>query len=161
MKVKLADQSRYIEAPREMVFQMLSAFGKGTLPGAQGESSRILKREGNSIIVEFMTPSGGRIYRTVEEVKLFPPERISFRHLEGPLAFAEEEFKFVESEDGTELQYNGEIEHRVPLLPGVGWIVALLYIRPKYDAVIRAHMENAKVAAEARATRSHVFRRPA
>jgi len=32
--VSLADQSPYIDAPRELVFQMLSAIGKGSLPGA-------------------------------------------------------------------------------------------------------------------------------
>ncbi len=160
MNVKLTGQSQFIKAPRELVFQMLSSFGKGSLPGAQDESSRILEQVGNSIVAEFMTKSGGRIYRTVEEVKLFPPERITFRHLEGPLAYAQEEFSFLESGDGTELLYTGEIKHRVPFLPGVGWIVALLYIKPKYDAVIRAHMEKSKAAAEARAARSHVFRKP-
>ncbi len=42
MKVKLTGQSQFIKAPRELVFQMLSSFGKGSLPGAQDESSRIL-----------------------------------------------------------------------------------------------------------------------
>ena len=85
MKVKLEDRKLYANAPRELVFQMLSAIGKGTLPGAQGESSRVLEREGDVITAEFLTPSGKRIYRTVEEVRLYPPERITFRHLQGPL----------------------------------------------------------------------------
>ena len=71
-----------------MVFQMLSAIGKGSIPGAQGESSRVLARDGDTIIAEFHTASGSRTYRTVEEVKLYPSERMTFRHLEGPLTFA-------------------------------------------------------------------------
>ena len=157
MKVTLANRNLYINAPREMVFQMLSSFGKGSLSGAQGESSRVLEREGNSITVEFLTTSGRRTYRTVEKVQLYPPERITFYHLKGPLAFAEEEFNFLESGDGTKLRYRGGIEFRVPWLPGIGWIIAILYVRPKYNAIIRDHMGNAKAAAEARAARSHVF----
>jgi hypothetical protein len=41
----------------------------------------------------------------------------------------------------------------------MGWLAALLYVRPKYNAVIRAHMKRLKDGAEARAVRSHVFRR--
>ena len=36
MKVKLTDLKVPIKAPRELVFQMLSAIGKGTLPGPKG-----------------------------------------------------------------------------------------------------------------------------
>ena len=70
--VKLSDKSVYINAPREMVFQMLSSFGKCSLPGVQGESSRVLERDGDTIIAEFMTTSGKRVYRTVEKVQLYP-----------------------------------------------------------------------------------------
>ena len=159
MKVKLDPQRLSISAPREMVFQMLSAIGKGKLPGRQGESSRVLERDGDTIIAEFQTRSGGRTYRTVERVRLYPPERITFAHLEGPLTFSEEEFNLVEQDGDTELQYSGEIGYRIRGLPGIGWPVALLYVKPKYDAVIRAHMQALKTAAEARAARSHVFRR--
>ena len=148
MKVKLADRKLLINAPREMVFQMLSAIGKGSLPGTQGESSRVLERDGDTIIAEFLTPSGKRIYRTVEEVQLYPPDRITYRHLEGPLEYAAEEFNLVQRDTSTELQYRGEIEYKVPLLAGIGWLTALIYVRPKYNAVIRTHMEQLKAAAE-------------
>ena len=158
--VKLSDKSVYINAPREMVFQMLSSFGKGSLPGVQGESSRVLERDGDTIIAEFMTTSGKRVYRTMEKVQLYPPERITFEHLQGPLIFSEEEFNLAEKDDGTELRYYGEIGCRIPLLAGLGWIIAKFYVKPKYDAVIRIHMSALKTAAEARAARSHVFRQP-
>ena len=99
MKVKLADQVVQIKAPREMVFQMLSAIGKGSLPGAPGEHARVLQRDGDTLIAEFFTPSGKRIYRTVEEVRLYPPERITFRHLEGPLNYSQEAFTLTEVEE--------------------------------------------------------------
>ena len=159
MKVKLSDQEVLIQAPRLLVFQMLSALGKGSLPGGGGESSRVLERDGDTIIAEFLTPSGNRTYRTVEDVRLYSPERITFRHLEGPLSYSEEEFLLDEVEEGTVLSYHGDIECRMHWLPGIGWLVARLYVKPKYDSVIRDHMDSLKAAAEARAARSHVFRR--
>ena len=159
MKVKLAQQKVTINAPRELVFQLMSAIGKGTLPGGSGERSKVLERDGDTLIAEFFTPSGKKVYRTVEEVRLFSPERITYRHLEGPLAYVQEEFFLDEVEDGTQLTYTAEIGHRVPYLPGIGWLTAIVYIRPKYDALIREHIAQIKAAAEARAARSHVFRR--
>ena len=159
MKVKLATQRWYINAPREMVFQMLTAFGKGSLPGSSGESSRILEKVGDTIIAEFMTTSGNRTYRTVEEVRLYPPEKITFRHLEGPLPFSEEEFNLLDQGTGTQIEYAGKIEYKVRWLPAAGWLIAKYYVRPKYNTVIKRHLTTLKSAAEARAARSHVFRR--
>ena len=159
MKVKLSDNEVFINAPRELVFQMLSAIGRGSLPGNQGESSRVLERDGDRIVAEFLTTSGKRTYRTVEDVRLYPPDRITFRHLESPLSYSEEEFLLKEVEGGTALSYRGDIECRMHWLPGVGWLVAWIYVKRKYDSVIRDHMDRLKAAAEARAARSHVFRR--
>ena len=160
MKVNLADRRVSINAPREMVFQILSAIGSGSLFGAQGDSSRVLERHDDTLIAEFLTTSGKHVYRTLEEVRLHPPERLTFRHLEGPLDFAEEEFGLDERDTGTVLQYTGRIEYKVRWLPGTGWLIAMLYIRPKYDRIISSHLEKLKTAAEARAARSHVFGRP-
>ena len=158
MKVKLKDQAVLIDAPRELVFQMLSAIGKGSLPGGS-EYSRVIERDGNEIIAEFITPSGSRVYRTVERVVLYPPERITYFHLEGPLSFSEEAFTLEETDTGARLNYWGVIEFKAPFLPGVGWLIALAYARPKYNSIIRDHMSRLKTAAEARAARSHVFPR--
>ena len=159
MKVQLTNRHITIDAPRPLVFQMLSAFGRGHLPGDDGESSKVLERDGDRLTVEFFTLEGKRRYRTVEEVTLFPPERITFRHLEGPLHHSSEEFRLEEVADGTELSYRGDIQCRMPWLPGMGWFIARFYVKPKYDRVIRQHMDRLKTAAEARAARSHVFRR--
>lgn len=161
MRVTLADQRTHIIAPRPLVFQMLSAFGKGHLPGDEGESSTVLEREGDDLLVEFITQEGKRRYRTLEEVKLFPPERITFRHLESPLYHSAEEFHLVEALDGTELSYRGDIQCRIPWAPGIDWLIALFYVRPKYNRIIKKHLARLKEAAEARAARSHVFRRTA
>ena len=141
MKVQLAKQKVRIAAPRELVFQMLSAIGKGNLPGAEGESSSVVERDGDNIVAEFVTVSGKRTYRTLENVVLYPPERITYSHLQGPLTSSDEEFLLQEVEGGTELSYHGEIECKLRWMPGMGWLAALLYARPKYNTVIRAHMK--------------------
>ncbi len=165
MKVKLKDRKLDINASREMVFQMLTSFGngnggKGDRPDENGESSRVLERQGDIITAEFCTRSGRRVYRTVEEVRLDSPRRVGFRHLEGPLSAAEEEFLLSDKDEGARVQYKGWFEYKVPWLPGMGWLIAVLVIKRKYDGVIRDHMEKLKVTAEARAARSHVFPRP-
>ena len=158
MKVALNTQKVIIDAPLELVFQMMSAIGSGRLPGSD-ERSKVLQRDGDTLIAEFFTPSGKKMYRTVEEVRLYAPYRITYRHLEGPITYSEEEFLLTEVADGTQVTYIGVIEHRVPLLPGLGWLASLLYIKPKYDTVIQDHLALIKKGAEARASRSHVFRR--
>ena len=158
MKVALATQKLTIDAPLGLVYQMMSAIGRGRIPGSN-ERSKVLQCDGNTLIAEFFTPSGKKTYRTVEEVRLFPPHRITYCHLEGPISYSEEEFLLAEVSGGTQVTYIGVIEHRVPLLPGLGWLASVLYIKPKYDTVIRDHMALIKKAAEERAARSHVFRR--
>ena len=154
--MKLKDQRQFINAPRELVFQMLAAMGKGQLPGADGESAQVLSRDGDCLTVKFMTRTGKRVVSTVEEVQLYPPERITFCHIAGPLDHSEEEFVLTEDGDGTLLEYHGEFRYNFPVL---GWFISRFYIRPKYEAVITEHMARLKEAAEARAARSHVFRR--
>ena len=55
-----------------------------------------MEREGGRLLVEFVSRDGRRLYRTLEEVMLYPEERITFRHLEGPLKHASEEFQLSE-----------------------------------------------------------------
>ena len=47
MKVRLTDRYITIDAPRPLVFQMLGAFGRGHLHGDEGESSKVLERDGD------------------------------------------------------------------------------------------------------------------
>ena len=155
MPVQLQGRSELIRAPRELVFQMLSAMGQGQLPGPQADRAKLLSRQDNRLIVEFHTRVGRRSYRTVEEVTLYPPERITFSHLEGPLDASWEEFLLEDHPQGTLLRYQGQFDYRFPLF---GWFIAHLYIKPRYNRLIRDHLAHLKAAAEARAARSHVFR---
>jgi hypothetical protein len=150
MKVSLAEHSVTIKVPRPPVFQMFSSFGEEDHPGDNGERATVVEREDNLLLVEFMSSDGNRLYRTLEEVILFPPERITFKHLEGPLHSASEEFRLAQVPDGTRLSYRGQIECRMPWLPGIGWLAAGFYVRPRYQGVARRHMARLKEAAEGR-----------
>ena len=147
-----------IGAPRELVFQMMSHFGRGRLPGDNNESSRVLERDGNRLIVEFQTKALFATYATVEEVNLFPPERITFEHQSGPLHCAREEFKFEDvGNRQTDLTHSGEfIWSTFPLF---GWFGGVIYTRPVFERTLVKHIAQVKEAAEARAARSRVFPR--
>ncbi len=135
---------------------MMSHFGRGRLPGDNNESSKVIERDGNRLVVEFQTKALFTTYTTVEEVILSPPDQIAFEHLSGPLHYAREEFTFEEV-DGrqTDLIHTGEfIWSRFPFF---GWFGGIIYTRPVFERTIAKHLAQVKEAAEARAARSRVF----
>jgi ribosome-associated toxin RatA of RatAB toxin-antitoxin module len=146
-----------IEAPRELVYQLMSSFGRGRLKGAGAESSRVLSRSGNDLVVEFRTQAGRFTVTTTEQVTLDPPERITFQHVKGPFHSAREEFVLSEAEGGMRLEHNGEfVWSRLPVL---GWLVGRFILKRPFERLLEKHMEQLKAASEARASRSHVLRR--
>ena len=147
-----------VAAPREMVFQILSAIGNGQIPGSQGDSARVLSRDGNTIIAEFHTRAGRRTFVTEEEVTLYPPERITFRHLKGPLSYVWEEITLEARGAATVLRHRGEFS--VNNWPVLGWLIGRLYVKPLFERVVSDHFNRIKEAAEGRAIRSHLFRPP-
>lgn len=156
MKIRLAEQTFTIKAPRSLVFRMFSSFGEGKPEGGEsnpsggsGEQATVMERQDNRLVVEFVSRQGRKLYRTLEEVHLYPEERITFLHLKGPLHYASEEFRLADVAEGTQISYQGQIEWRMPLLPGIGWLTALLYVRPKYGSIVKRHMGMMKEAAEA------------
>ena len=147
-----------IQAPRELVFQMMSHFGRGRLPGDNNESSKVLERDDNRLVIEFQTKALFTTYTTVEVVNIYPPERITFEHLTGPLHYAYEEFTFDEVNGReTDLTHSGEfIWSKFPIF---GWFGGIVYTRPVFERTLVKHMAQVKQAAEARAARSRVFPR--
>ena len=107
--VQLGSHDILIDAPRELVYQMMTAFNAGPMPGDSNESSRVISSDDDSQIVEFTSRAGFITYTSVEKVTLDAPERITFNHLSGPLHYACDEF-ILEDQDGqTLLTHHGEI----------------------------------------------------
>ena len=155
MKVKLRTQSLSIRAPRSTVFKLISSFGDvvdgakpSEKPNMNEEGKRLIERDGNRLLMEFRSRDGRKMYLTLEEVMLYPEERITFRHLEGPLYHSQEEFVFTEADSGTIITHNGEIECRMHLLPGAGWMVARFYVKRRYEKLVLRHMKSLKETAE-------------
>ena len=151
MKVKLRQQSVTIQAPRPAVFELVSSFGGEDKDedGDGEEGKRLVERDGNRMVMEFRSRDGRKMYRTLEEVILYPEERITFRHLEGPLYHSQEEFVFTEVGSNTTMTHDGEIECRMHRLPGAGWAVARFYVKPRYERLVLRHMNALKEQAEA------------
>ena len=148
-----------IHADRRLVFQVLSAFGSGGMhPG--GASSKVLELgENGRLLVEFRTPAKGlfgrkRVFRTVEWVTLSEPDSIAFEGVEGLFAELHDRFDLEIFDGCTRLRY-----HSVFAIRGwvFGWLVGILYARPKVERFMREHLVEMKATAEARAERSRVF----
>ena len=155
--VVLTPHETIVNAPREMVFQMLTAFGRGRLPGSK-EKSRVIEQDGDRLIVEFTTDAIYKTYVTLEEVILHSPDRITFKHLKGPLDACDEVFTFEDLPDGTTLwRHTGSFRLGWPV---VGDVVGRNVTKRLFERVMRKHMREMKEAIEARAARSHVFKRP-
>lgn len=160
MKVKLKEQGITVLAPRPLVFETLSSFAlnDGAIndgPQQEGqENARLIERDGNRLVMEFHSRDGRKTYQTLEEVILYPHERVTFRHLEGPLHRSQEQFDFADVRGGTRTTHNGEIECRMRGLPGAGWLVARFYVKRHYQRLVLRHMNDLKNRVEAAATRA-------
>jgi hypothetical protein len=154
--VVLTPHETIVNAPREMVFQMLTAFGRGRLPLSKG-TSRVIEQDGDRLIVEFTTDAIYKTYVTLEEVTLHSPDRITFKHLGGPLDSCDEVFTFEELPDGKTLwRHTGSFRLGWPV---VGDVVGRKVTKRWFERMMRKHMREMKEAIEARAARSHVFKR--
>ncbi len=155
--VRMKTHEVMIDAPRELVYQLMSSFGRGRLNGAGAESSRVLSRSGNDLVVEFKTRAGRFTVTTTEQITLDPPERITFQHIRGPFHSAREEFALSETDGGMRLMHTGEFVWS--RLPVIGRLVGRFILKRPFERILERHMDQLKAAGEARASRSHVFRR--
>jgi hypothetical protein len=137
-----------IEAPRELVYEILSAPYVGR---ARSESIDVLARGESLVVAAHLTKVHFYEARTVEAIDFAPPERIGFRHLTGPVPYAVEEFRLEQEGDGTELHYDGELGIDFFLL---GRIAARRWVIPQWRRAVGEHLDDVKARAEQRAQRA-------
>ena len=157
--IRLPPVEIHIHADRRLAFQVITAFD--TAAENDGPGSRVLSQEGNILLVEFNTPirgllGGRKVYRTVERVTLHEPEMIEFEGVEGPLPLLHDRFTMEQEEGCTLFRYESEFGVRGWVF---GWIIGMLYVRPKLKRFIREHVEEMKQTIEARAERSRQYPR--
>jgi hypothetical protein len=136
-----------IRAPRELVFEMIAApyLGRASVEGIE-----VLAHSEHLAVARHHTRVHFYTAQTTEVVDLTPPTRVGFRQLCGPVAHALEEFVLEESDGATELRYSGELGIDFYIL---GRIAGRHWVRPQWERVVAAHLEDLKERAEARAAR--------
>lgn len=145
--VRLPERRLRIEAPAELTFQVVSSAG-----------TILERRSDDERVVEFHAQVRGRPVVTTELVRLDPPRRIDYEWLTGPLQNVRETISVSPAEGaGCALGYEGSFETPHGGLVG---LVESFVVRRAFDRAVREHLREAKHLAEARASRSKVFRRP-
>lgn len=134
-----------IDAPRDLVFEILEAPYKGRAPSGSGID--VIARGDALVVAAHHTQVHFYTARTVEVVEFAPPSRVGFRHLTGPVPHAVEHFTLKESDGGTELHYSGEIGIDFFVL---GRIAARYWVRPQWERAVREHVEDLRDRAEQR-----------
>ena len=155
--LRLKPREVEIQADQRLVFQYLTAFGRGE--AGDDRTSRVLRDDGARKLVEFRTEirdliGRRRTVRTTEWVTLTAPESINFEAVSGPLAILRDRLELEEHDGCTVLRYHSTIGVRGWIF---GWLVAALVIRPIAERHTRLHLRDIKEATEARARRSKVY----
>jgi hypothetical protein len=108
---RLGPQVVAIDAPRDVVFDVIASTYLGKQPRAVAEKVRVLERGTDMVLAAHRTPVRGRLVATtVETVRFTRPERIDFRLVRGPVPHVVERFELIPaSKGGTTLEYRGEL----------------------------------------------------
>ena len=145
--IELPARTVEIEAAPSLVFEVIAAGGR-----------TIEERSPTERIVAFRSQVSGRTIETVEHVTLYPPERIEYIWLEGPLPAVRESIAVAPAAHGSSrIRYEGRFQPAGNLIQR---LAARVVVRRAFDRAVRAHLAEVKRLAEERAARSHVHPRP-
>jgi hypothetical protein len=141
-----------IDAPREVVFDVISAPYLGRTPRALESKLHVLERGVDVILAEHFTRQRRFTTTTLETVRFARPDAVHFRLVRGPVPHVVERFELSEDEQGTELRYSGELGADLWALGR--WWGAL--VGDRWEAAVRGSLESVKAEAERRAGRAQV-----
>jgi hypothetical protein len=136
-----------IDAPRELVFAVISVPYLRRTPRALEGKLRVLERGEDMVLAEHFTRVGPVVTTTLETVRFEPPELIHFRLVRGPVPHVVERFHLRETDDATELEYSGDLGTDLWALGR--WWGAL--VGPRWEAAVRSSLAAIKAEAERRA----------
>jgi hypothetical protein len=137
-----------INAPREIVFDVISDPYLRRTPRAMEAKLHVLERGSDLVLAAHFTPiPGGLVATTVETVHFDRPRSISFRLVRGPVPYVTERFELREHDAGTEFIYAGEMGTD---LWGLGrWWAGV--IAPTWERTVVQSVASIKAEAERRA----------
>lgn len=99
-----------VAAPPEMVFDVIAAPYLRRTPRAMRAKLEVLERGADMALAAHFTPLCRDLtVTTVETVRFERPDRVSFRLVRGPVPHLTETFELHGSDDGTDLEYRGEL----------------------------------------------------
>jgi len=99
-----------IDAPRDLVFDVIAEPYAERTSRAALEKVRVLERGQDMVLAAHYTPIRGRLKATtVETVHFERPHRIGFRLVRGPVPYVVETFTLEQDGDRTWLSYTGEL----------------------------------------------------
>jgi hypothetical protein len=136
-----------IRAPPALVFEIIAApyLGRSSSPGIE-----VLARGEDLVVAKHRTRVHFYTAQTVEAVEFTPPSRVGFLHLSGPVPYAIEQFVLEQTDAGTVLRYSGELGIDFFIF---GRIAGRYWVRPQWQRVVSAHIEDLRERAEIRAAR--------
>jgi hypothetical protein len=136
-----------IDAPREVVFEVISAPYLGRTPRALEQKLRVVERGDDMVLAEHLTDTGRFVTSTLETVRFQPPSHVHFRLVRGPVPHVVEQFELFENERSTDLEYTGELGTDLWAL-GRWWGDR---VARKWEAAVRSSLDGVKAEAERRA----------
>jgi hypothetical protein len=98
-----------IEAPRELVFDIIAAPYLGRTPRALASKLQVVERGSDMALAAHFTEVGRLVATTLETVRFERPGRVHFRLVRGPVPHVVEQFELRDSAGATELEYSGEL----------------------------------------------------
>jgi hypothetical protein len=99
-----------IDAPRSIVWEVVSSPYLGRLPGSKRGEIEVLERGRDMVVAAHRTPvSRGLVATTVESVRFEEPDTVTFRLLRGPVPYVGETFSLGDGDGVTRLEYRGEL----------------------------------------------------
>ncbi|MGH3032537.1 MAG: SRPBCC family protein [Gaiellaceae bacterium] len=136
-----------IDAPREVVFDVIAAPYLRRTPRALERKLEVVERGTDMVLAAHFTAVGRLVATTLETVRFEPPRQIHFRLVRGPVPYVVESFMLSEASEGTALEYAGELGTDLWAL-GRWWGDR---VGPRWEAAVRSSLAAVKAEAERRA----------
>ena len=137
-----------IDAPREIVFDLVAAPYLGRATRVMKAKVEVLERGSDMVVAAHRTPvGGGLVATTVESVRFDRPTTIDFRLLRGPVPHVVERFALHDDNGRTRFEYTGELGTDL-------WAVGAWWgqlVAQKWEATVEASVSEIRTEAERRA----------
>jgi hypothetical protein len=138
-----------IDAPREVVFDVIAAPYLGRTPRALRGKLAVVERGEDMVLAAHFTDVGSLVATTLETVRFQRPSRIDFRLVRGPVPHVVESFVLSDAGSGTSLLYEGELGTDLWAL-GRWWGGR---VAPRWEEAVRSSLAAVKAEAERQAAR--------